>query len=510
MEGVVVSATRMGSPVTVSVVTGHDGSYSFPAGRLGPGHYSLTIRADGYDLDGAGLVDISPQKTATADLKLRKTANLAAQLNDAEWMASIPGTDAQKKFLLNCDGCHTLQRVVSSTHTADEFMQLFDRMAKYCPCSTPMRPQAMVAAPHGELPLAARQAASTYLASINLSTKPNWDYPLQTLPRATGKATHVIITEYHLPRPTIEPHDVVVDSDGIVWFSEFGDNALGRLDPKTGKVAEYTIPRLKSGDPLGTLNLELGPDGNLWLSLQFQAGFARFDRKTHHFTVWSAPKDKQDPVSQIGFTSPGSSRVDHKVWTRTDTPNNFYRLNLVTMKLESIGPALDPDTHQPLNAYGIPVDHENNLYMLDFGSDKVSRIDAKTLAVNVYHTPTPGSRPRRGRFDAQDHLWFAEYGANRIAMFDPATAHFSEWVMPTAWTNPYDVAADKNGDVWTASMFTDRVVELDPKTSDFIEYPLPEQATNIRRVFLDNSKPHVTFWAGSNHNAGILKVEPQD
>ena len=45
---------------------------------------------------------------------------------------------------------------------------------------------------------------------------------------------------------------------------------------------------------------------------------------------------------------------------------------------------------------------------------------------------------------------------------------------------------------------------------EFIEYPLPEQATNIRRVFIDNSDPRPVFWAGSNHDAGILKVEPLD
>jgi len=510
MEGVIVSAKQSTGTITVSVVTDHDGRYSFPAARLAPGHYFLSIRAEGYELDGKGVADIAAGKTTTDDLALRKAGNLAAQLNDAEWLLSIPGTEQQKKSLLNCNGCHTLQRIVQSTHTPEEWMPLFDRMAKYCPCSTPSRPQAMVRAPHGELPLPVRQAMSTYLASINLSTKSNWDYPLKTMPRATGKSTQVIVTEYALPRLTIEPHDVIVDSDGIVWFSEFADNALARLDPKTGKVAEFKLPQIKREDPPGTLNLEMGPDGNLWLSLQFQAAFAKFDRKTHKFTVWRIPKDQQDEVSQVGFTSPAASTVDHKVWTRVDTPNSFYRLDLVSMKLDRIGPVLDPQTKQPLNAYGIPVDRENNLYLLDFGSDKVSRIDAKTLQPTVYHTPTPGSRPRRGRFDAQDHLWFAEYGANRIAMFDPKTAQFREFEAPTPWTNPYDVVADRNGDIWTASMFADRVVRLTPETGEFVEYPLPEQATNIRRVFVDNSGPRVVFWAGSNHNAGILKIETID
>ncbi|HEY1504198.1 MAG TPA: carboxypeptidase regulatory-like domain-containing protein [Stellaceae bacterium] len=510
MEGVVVSAKQPNGTVTVSVVTDHDGNYRFPATRLAPGHYFVSIRADGYEIDGSGVTDIAAGKTTTDDLTLRKTGNLAAQLNDAEWLMSIPGTEQQKKSLLNCNGCHTLQRIVQSTHTPEEWLPLFDRMAKYCPCSTPSRPQAMARAPHGDLPLPVREAMSKYLASINLSTKSSWDYPLKTMPRVTGKSTHVIVTEYALPRPTIEPHDVVVDNDGIVWFSEFADNALGRLDPKTGKVAEFKLSQLKDEDPPGTLNLEMGPNGNLWLSLQFQAAFAEFDRKTHKFTIWKIPKDQQDEVSQVGFTSPAASTVDHKVWTRVDTPNSFYRLDLASLKLDRIGPVLDPQTHQPLNAYGIPVDRENNLYLLDFGSDKVSRIDAKTLQPTVYHTPTPGSRPRRGRFDAQDHLWFAEYGANRIAMFDPKTAQFHEYEIPTAWTNPYDVVADKNGDVWTASMFTDRVVRLTPETGDLVEYPLPEQATNIRRVFVDDSGPRPVFWAGSNHDAGILKVEPLD
>lgn len=73
-----------------------------------------------------------------------------------------------------------------------------------------------------------------------------------------------------------------------------------------------------------------------------------------------------------------------------------------------------------------------------------------------------------------------------------------------------DIAAGKTGDVWTASMFTDRVVRLTPETGEFVQYPLPEQATNIRRVFIDDHGPRPVFWAGSNHDAGILKVEPLD
>ena len=52
-----VSAHRDGSNVTVTVVTDPQGHYAFPAARLSPGHYALTIRAVGYDLSGTSTAE---------------------------------------------------------------------------------------------------------------------------------------------------------------------------------------------------------------------------------------------------------------------------------------------------------------------------------------------------------------------------------------------------------------------------------------------------------------------
>ncbi|MGZ6195264.1 MAG: carboxypeptidase-like regulatory domain-containing protein, partial [Candidatus Binataceae bacterium] len=69
MEGVLVSAKRAGSTITVTVVSDAQGRYSFPAAKLEPGQYTLRIRAAGYDLDHPALVDIGAPN-ASADLKL--------------------------------------------------------------------------------------------------------------------------------------------------------------------------------------------------------------------------------------------------------------------------------------------------------------------------------------------------------------------------------------------------------------------------------------------------------
>ncbi len=506
MEGVVVSAKAAGSTVTVSVVSDDKGHYAFPAARLAPGHYALSIRAIGYQLDGAGAADVAQGKDAAADLKLRKVKEVWRQLSNAEWLVSIPGTDDQKKFLLNCVGCHTLQRIVTSTHDAAEFAQVIDRMTGYYPGSTPIHPQRLVGDFRRNIGNGADMSATAkYLASINLSEGPTWEYPLKTLPRPSGKATKVIVTEYDLPRATMEPHDVIRDADGTVWFSNFGEQDLGKLAPDTGKVTEYPIPMLKDGFPTGTLDLESAPDGKLWISLMYQGGLARFDKASGKMDLFKLPDAWQADGTQLSMVTPTHDDVDGRVWTKDVESNRMMRLDVKSGTFENLGVA--KDVHgKGIGAYGIPTDQANGVYLLNFGGGDIGRLDAATLKTTIYPTPTPGSRPRRGRVDAENRLWFAEYAGNAIALFDPKTETIKEWKATLPWTSPYDVVPGKDGVVWTASMLTDRATRLDPATGAMIDYPLPHQ-TNIRRVFVDQDG---ALWFGNVHNAAIVKVEPQN
>ena len=63
-----------------------------------------------------------------------------------------------------------------------------------------------------------------------------------------GRGTHVVVTEYDLPRPTIEPHDVVF-ANGYAWYTNFGEQYIGRLDPKTGQHKEFRAARAEEGLP---------------------------------------------------------------------------------------------------------------------------------------------------------------------------------------------------------------------------------------------------------------------
>jgi hypothetical protein len=190
----------------------------------------------------------------------------------------MPGTDEQKDFLLNCVSCHTLQRIVQSTHDADEFTQVITRMMGYAQVSQPIKPQRRVEQNRGGDPEQYRKNAE-FLSTINLSSVSQWEYHFKTLARPTGKATHVIITEYDLPRPTVEPHDVIVDEHGMVWYTDFGEMFIGKLDPKTGALKEYPVPELKHGYPQGLLDIEEDKSGDMWAGMMYQGALAHFDRK---------------------------------------------------------------------------------------------------------------------------------------------------------------------------------------------------------------------------------------
>jgi virginiamycin B lyase len=523
MEGVLVSASKAGSNITVTVVTGADGRYAFPASRLGPGQYTIAVRAVGYQLDPPrqkeSAIEIKAseapeQKTTIRDIRLGKTADLAAQLSNGEWLASIPGTDRQKDQLLNCVGCHTLERIVRSRYDAESFLtHILPRMQGYVQQSLPIHPQLRPAErlmeERGEDRIEIYRAAADYLATINLSTTEQWKYPLKTFARPKGAATQAVYTEYDLPREEIAPHDVIVDKDGIIWFSSFGEQNLGRLDPKTGKVTEFAYPKHRKDFPTGSLGLRADAAGNLWLGNMYQATIVKFDPKSEQFQFWTLPAERNIDAAQINMVSPQRSHVDGKVWSQNNGFAGVHRLDIATGKIETWEPFKGAPKGEPHNIYDVIPDSGNNVYFTDFRQGQIGRIDAKTGEVLLFETPTPRSAPRRGNMDAQDRLWFGEYRGDRIGMFDTRTKTFKEWKLDTRWAAPYDVVLDKNEDAWTGSMVTDQVTRLNTRTGEKIDYLLP-RPTNIRRVFVDNSTTPVSFWVGSNDGASIVKIEPLD
>ena len=185
---------------------------------------------------------------------------------------------------------------------------------------------------------AAAGEVADWLSSINLSQSETRQYELQTLPRLTGASTKVIITEYDLPNDLIQPHDVIIDGEGDLWYSDFGQMFLGKMDTTTGEVTQYPIPVAKPGWPTGTLDLEADRDGNIWIGVMYQANIARFDPKTERLIEIPMP-------TRVTFTREIEFDEEGNIWTCSSNGptrhNERGRGSLIRIELPKGEPAAD-------------------------------------------------------------------------------------------------------------------------------------------------------------------------
>jgi virginiamycin B lyase len=518
MEGVLVRAKGQGKTISVTVVTDHAGRYSFPASRLAAGKFDIDIRAVGYDLAAPVSVEVTAGTARTADLKLVKTKDLVPQLTSAEWLLSVPGTEAQKNQLFRCAACHSLEPIVESTYDEQGWLTTFARMRSYSEQAVLEHP---VSLPY-QVSVQPDPTFAKYLTTINRSSTPNWKYELKTLPRPTGRATHVIVTEYDMPEPGRLPHEADLDAHGMVWYNDFREPLIGRLDPRTGETKEWRMPPLKPGFPEGTLSMEFNRDGYLWIPRFRQGGYTRFDPRTEKFQTWLVPPEYNDARAiqpQVAAAPDGTAwfpggeslmifKVDPEAGKVTAYPMYpDYKPDEQSSGIIQFSYSATPSGH---STYGVAADSHSNVYMFDIVGGNIGKVDGKTAKVTLYKTPTLNSGPRRGSVDEQDRVWFGEYYSDKLGMFDPKTEKFEEWTAPTPWLGPYPAKVDKNGEAWTSGMGADLVDRLDPKTGKFIEYMLPTMNANIRHIDIDNSATPIAVWVAEVHQGKIAKIEPLD
>jgi hypothetical protein len=516
MEGVLVSAKRPAGTITVTVVSDSKGRYRFPKAKLPPGAYRLTVRAVGY---------ILPPKTArvmetasTVDLKLQPTDKLEEQLSSAEWLMSAPGETEQKDGLYNCLACHQLRHVFESNYNPNGNRKVIGEMRNESPSANI---NFSVKLPYFQAGRPNDTRFAQYLSSISLSAgKAHWDFELMKLPRPTGKSTHVIITEYDLPREETMPGFAVTGPDGMIWYSDFRRPIVGRLDPKTGKVKEWPLPLVKPGFEPGSLCLRVDEKGNVWIARSFQGAVARFDPKTQTVSTWSEPKEYRNIHSRVSYLNP---TPQGKVWF-TDTFNRTLNL-------------LDPDTgvvkawpgfpdwkwswdtdagsgghgKKPIGhfPYSVGSDSRGWGYFTDEAGGNIGEIDPEGH-VTLYPAPTENAGPRLMHIDNQDRIWFGEDHSAKIGMFDIKTKQFKEWETPLRVNDDYDAVPDRAGYVWTGGIVSDLVTRLDPKTGEMIEFLLPQIDANLRALDVDNLTNPPSLVIGENHHAKIAIVTPLD
>ena len=186
---------------------------------------------------------------------------------------------------------------------------------------------------------------------------------------------------------------IQLDSNGRMWMSEFGTNALASLNPDTGEIREYAL---------------LGEAGHTY-------GIALDSRERVWFTKYNE--------NTFGYLDPATGDVVEKQMPRPDSA-----------------------------PHRMDIDDDDRLWIPNSGYGTLARYDIATDVLTEIALPDPDTFPYAARFDgATGTVWVVGNGANSLYRYDPVRATFDTFRMPATQAFGRMIAIDySTGDVWTA------------------------------------------------------------
>ena len=554
MEGVIVSARASDESFTTSVFTDQQGDYIFPP--LDAGQYKVWAQAVGFEADRSELALARASVDRDFILApLEDVGSIVKQMSGVEYLRSLPqNTPADRRMVHaiknNCTGCHTASYVLQNRWDSNGWGVLVDLMTVFPSSGVPrpaMRPTP--SAPGNQMIAAYRDELAEYLGRVRGATELSG---LKLLPRPTGEATQVVITEYDLPRidrplhfdngsdwsmgtPSRfigrAAHDVWADADGQIWIADdmVPQRTFAKLDPSTGAVTDFAI-KDHEGKTIGTHSVVVDHTGKVWGT--GEGDFVMLDPRTGQLEHFERPADMSATVG-------GTLDVDSKGNPWATSRNGAITLDAATGEYTHYeAPPIEGDVCGMecgrWGTYGITVDRDDNAWITQPGLDRIVKVDSRTgrtTAVNLEplvmpeatevdrqrrrtvrasqnSAPLQHKAPRRNAADPNaDVVWTALYTSDRIARIDTKTNQVTEYPLPTRYSSPYALAVDKNGVVWINTMNHDALTKFDPKTERFTEYFLPTRGTEIRHVQVDNRTSPPTVWAPYNRTNKIVRLQ---
>ena len=311
--------------------------------------------------------------------------------------------------------------------------------------------------------------------------------------------THAKIVEYRLDKAQV-PHDAEVSpDDGLVYTVDQFAELIAITDLNTAQTTYVTMPEegspvggkfAKLGMPLlfnrplhrGPHSLAIGEDGK-WYTTDSIAG---------RIGVFDPRKREWETSFDIGGKSlyPHTIRFDRAgdAWFTLAYSEQIGRLDPRTgqVAVVDLPAARSTGAASGTVPYGIdvhPVD--GTIWYSRLFSDKVGRIDPKTLEVVEYDSPVKG--PRRMRFGRDGTLWITGFSEGMLARVDTRDFKAKVYRMPEfapgSRPAPYALGVHpETQEIWINEVMTDHVYRFLPQRERFIAYPMPLRGTYTRDI----------------------------
>lgn len=215
--------------------------------------------------------------------------------------------------------------------------------------------------------------------------------------------------------PGTGPHNLIVDGDGtdaIVWYAGNLMSHIGRLDPRTGAIKKFPMPDERARDPH---TLVFDADGNIWFTVQGGNFVGYLETQTGTVTLLEVPTLRARPYG-IALNSVGEP------WVVAFGSNKLIRVDRDSMTLEEI--ELPNAGSRPRR---LAITSDDNVWYVDYALGRLGRYTPTDGSFAEWDMPSGGeSRPYGMAIDRNDRLWLVETGVapNRFVGFDTAAEKF--------------------------------------------------------------------------------------
>ena len=167
------------------------------------------------------------------------------------------------------------------------------------------------------------------------------------------------------------------------------------------------------------------------------------------------------------------------LWFTLQVANMVGRLDPRSGKID-LKHAPTPDSHP----YGIAINSKGLPIFCEFGTNKMAKIDPKSMEITEYALPE-GARPRRMAIDADDRVYFTDFSTGHLGRLDLASGAVKLWESPGGGKSaPYGVTITPDGMVWysESGVKPNTVIQFDPHTEKFARANIPSGGGTVRNM----------------------------
>lgn len=529
VEGAYVRVRSADLNLTFMVVSQAQGRYNTP--NLLPGKYTVEAIGGEYQSNPAGPVEVHSRQQEKLDVQLTVTRKISPprqRLTQAEHAARMPEGPAKQIILSKCVSCHTLDRAIdtrtlrieANRNQWEEVMGTHKYYMEDLPQPMTYEEKAMIIDYMSKYFI---QGAERDAPRREPAARPD---PNSHLPAmlAKGPEAKFVMMEFIL-RPEAFPHDISVDSNGVAWIAEHGENEFGTnehgvrgmvkegvglfssIDPESLKYNHFAPPKGKF--PSRVSGAAVDPHDVVWAAdNSHNARMISYNQKSGEFKTYAMPAPPRlKEFDEFGFGD-GSANMnsltfqDGFVWGSGLLSGEVYRLDPVTGGIVTYP---FPKGKPP---YGLAFDKNKMLWVsLEF-ADEIVKLDPATGKQTTYKVLTPHADLRHVQTDADGNLWATAQQSGKLIKVDARTGKLTEYAPPSDSNGILSVDVDrKHNLIWVAEAEADKMARFDPRTGKFTEFPLPSLRTGLKRIAIDPSNPNRVWWCATGSNrAGYIEV----